>query len=415
MKNNTAKMIPLFLIFFSIVFKDLFNIAGFFIGIELVVLYYMVPLIMSVFYVLLNISDFKSNECYVFYIVSAFINLLIFLFNNAWLDNYSFYQITLIIYSQFVIAIIIATLSMFAYEVAFRALIYTWCTTFIIVIISFIVHVVFIYFNPEVIKLFYLKLYEAHLVVNPFQSSSSGLDIRFSSIFSSSLSLGYFCAISVIFLTMFRMKWLTRVLLIVLIGFMVYFSFNRNSYFLFLFSVTASLLYLFRFNVFNLLPRAVFFLVVVFSLFLPFLILNYYDLGYGTYILDGGSVTKLSTLFSRFDSWYMLFYDLDLDKFIFGSGVVQGIGDTQEYIDNGIYYMFFQSGFFSVVFYLFVIYLFMIKSAMEKSTEATISALCLSVGLLASLLNNIFYDSIFIVFSILVFSSYLKGVKSNGS
>ncbi|EFA2315468.1 O53 family O-antigen polymerase, partial [Escherichia coli] len=125
--------------------------------------------------------------------------------------------------------------------------------------------------------------------------------------------------------------------------------------------------------------------------------------------IDYSAFTKLSTLFSRIDAWLQVLNINDVSRLLFGSGLVQGLGedDMNFYVDNGYLYLLHQSGLIALVLYIATwSYMFISLSKNLKKRrnynfvsvdEINMCLLLILVSFTLALLNNLFFEPVFLI------------------
>ncbi|MED9552939.1 polymerase, partial [Escherichia marmotae] len=125
--------------------------------------------------------------------------------------------------------------------------------------------------------------------------------------------------------------------------------------------------------------------------------------------IDYSALTKLSTLFSRIDAWLQVLNINDVARLLFGSGLVQGLGEDNMnfYVDNGYLYLMHQSGLIVLGLYIATwSYMFISLSKNIKNRrnhnfdsvdEINMCLLLILVSFTLALLNNLFFEPVFLI------------------
>ena len=258
---------------------------------------------------------------------------------------------------------------------------------------------------------FYSLLILQGVIVNPFQTSEAGISIRFNGVFNSAFVLASFCCIAISYYYFrFSLSKFKFLILFCILSAMVILSYNRNGIIAYAVCSSFVLIYAYARNLYFKLTEVYFYTLLVMLIVFPCVILIYGDALFESIgaASDHSALTKVSTLFSRIDSWITVL-DIDsLKELLIGTGLVQGLGDNNDnfYVDNGYLYLLNQGGVLLLVFYI-VSWVMMFTSLLkglkycfndqELKKEISMCLLLILVSMTVAFLNNLFFESFFLV------------------
>ncbi|EGO6620638.1 TPA: O53 family O-antigen polymerase [Escherichia coli] len=374
--------------------------------------YVFIPLLIlaSLFYMLINrtIEMKAQGACFIFFFS---ISAILFLVNNIVVNNvYTQLQLMLAVTIQYIFPIIIICL---AGSGKLKLDIFDSLINIItkLTFLSLLIFGLCVMYDSKMVEEFYSQLYNHGLIINPFQTSEEGITLRFSGIFSSGFILASYCCFAIIYY--YFNKSVNRIKFAFLfVGFviMVVLTYNRNG--MLAFAVTSLFImihtYLRRYyltlaNLYYVFLIGILFIAPSFILYFGGGIQNSYS------SIDYSAFTKLSTLFSRIDAWLQVLNINDVSRLLFGSGLVQGLGedDMNFYVDNGYLYLLHQSGLIALVLYIATwSYMFISLSKNLKKRrnhnfvsvdEINMCLLLILVSFTLALLNNLFFEPVFLI------------------
>jgi len=177
-------------------------------------------------------------------------------------------------------------------------------------------------------------------------------------------------------------------------------TFNRNGMAVAAISISAYFCWRYLKTLFTYYMSIIIVFIII-GVFLTPLFLNIIDYGFG-HSSTAGMFTKLSTLGVRFNAWVDFLSPDNYVELIIGKGFVQGLAETTFYLDNGFYYFISQNGLFWLMLFITIVAILFIKlKRIYNESPNNDAAACLTLfiaGLFAMILNNSFYENIFLVF-----------------
>ncbi|QBG35285.1 hypothetical protein [Litorilituus sediminis] len=239
-----------------------------------------------------------------------------------------------------------------------------------------------------------------NLIVNPIQSHKDGLQLRFSSIFYSAYSLALYCNVMIVFALFYIKSPLKKILTVLVILPLLIMTFNRNGMAVAAISISAYFCWRYL-KSFFLLYMSSLLTIILLTVFLLPLLLNVVEYEFG-HSSTSGLFSKMSTLAVRFDAWVSFLSPENYVDILIGKGFVQGLANTEFYLDNGFYYFISQNGIFWLLLFFAIISITFFKlKRIYNQNPSHESAACLimfNAGLFSMFLNNSFYENIFLVF-----------------
>lgn len=400
-KKNWSYYFLTFLVL-SILLKDFFKILTYFIGINVNYLILPLFLIGTFYFYFIFIRRTKNNKVMITLFSFYFLSTLLIIIHTAIANqfNYSLDNVFLIIFF-FLIFPITLMLSIEANPERFilickKSALFLGGITFIVSFSMFI----FLMLDKDGVIDFFVKLMKVGVIVNPIQSHSEGIELRFSGIFYSALALALFCNVLIVYILFLINSTWKKIVLLSFVVVLLLLTINRNGIAMFAISLVSYLIYLKSYRAFIFFITCVFIAVICCTLLIPFAL----HLPFTSFFSfeGGGILTKISTLFSRFSAWLVI---LNFDhpiELLFGIGVVQGMGDSDFYIDNSFYYFVAQSGIFTLALFLVMMsYVFLKLRAMAlmmRNSDSAMSIVLFTVGFFSMILNNSFYEIIYQIY-----------------
>ncbi|WP_143313963.1 hypothetical protein [Colwellia sp. UCD-KL20] len=324
--------------------------------------------------------------------------ILYYLFDNSY--NYTFFNLVIALFFQGIIPITLILLAYLHPDKMFDAVkqsnlilsVFTIIMTTLL-FISFII-------NPKEVTDFFIVLMKNDLIVNPIQTHKGGTQLRFSSIFYSAYSLALYCNVMIVFALFYIKSSIKKILILLIIIPLLIMTFNRNGIAVAAISISAYFCWRFLTPFFIYYISTIIICIVIGVLLTP-LVLNIIDYGFG-HSSTAGIFTKLSTLGVRFNAWVDFLSPNNFLELLIGKGFVQGLAQTTFYLDNGFYYFISQNGVFWLLLFFIIVAISFIKLKWiyNKSPDNETAA-CLTLfigGLFAMILNNSFYENIFLIF-----------------
>ncbi|KYL36920.1 hypothetical protein A2I96_06500 [Pseudoalteromonas tetraodonis] len=403
-ENKSMTYCSIFLLLTFVLLKDLFKISTFFLPFNINYIVLPFYLIFSL-YCLFGIFKKKNINLLVllniiFFIWNALTLIVHYLLNNVY--GYSLFNLLISIFFQSIIPLTLV-LSAYLYpNIMLLAMRTTSKFIYIALIIFSITILGFFLKDAQFIINFFISLMEKNLIVNPLQTHSEGVQLRYSGIFYSAYTMALFCCALIIFNLYDKSKGFSKFIhLFVLLG-LLFVTLNRNGIVVCIISILLFLVWRYLNSKFIKTIAIFFFIMLTVVLYIPFL-LHVTDVSLSKYD-TGGMFTKLGTLAVRFDAWKDFLSLKNINDILFGKGFVQGIAETDFYIDNGFYYFISQNGLFSLLLYLsttliaFTRLVNINKRNCSGNTASASALVLLLCGCFSMFLNNSFYENIFLVY-----------------
>lgn len=380
--------------------KDFLKIAAVFIGFNInyiIVLF----LLFTYFFYTLNFFSLKKSKIVV-YTVSFYIYILLtllihFLLNNEF--HYEAIQIGLSLFIEFFLGsfvLFIIQKNAFDYVEALKSSLQLvgWFT----IVVSYIV-IFFLLTSYQDVVDYSKHLVDEGVIINPIQTFSGGFILRLSGIFSSALTMGLFSCVFLSYYLFMSTRRLKILSIFIIVFPLLFLTFNRNTLIAMFIVLLMYLSKKVSFKLFTRLNQIIFIFILVSLIYLFF----------ASQLVDKDIFTdsdnpllKLSTFASRISIWSQLLSLEHLSDIIFGTGFVQGLARGKIFVDNSFFYFILQNGFMSIVlFYLLIIIIYKRLYAVAVKYQEDEIALGLTlfvVGLYTMLLNNTFYDIVYILF-----------------
>jgi len=391
--------VTLCIFFLSIILKDFFKILTFF---ELPNLNYVFLIIYPLVFVLLLLKaktlkiDVLKSSFIIFYLW-CFLSILVnYIFDNKFGYSYNNILIAIFFYTILpLIFLLIIAVNPKYFQVSIDKIIVP-LGVFVLVttVITFFLYLM----QPDTVIDFFMALMKDDLIVNPIQSTSTEIQLRFSSIFYSSFTYALFCNFC-LFHTLYNVSFskLTRTILCFSFLLLIFLSLNRNGYVVFifmaLFYILRSFIFFNRFSVF-----LINFSFICLAIIIPFYLIVI-DVSAGFNSVDS-LYFKISTLFSRVNAWDEYFNNVSWIDFLFGNGFVQGLGDSEFFLDNSYYHVIATGGVAAFCLLIFVVFKFsvvIISSQYSDEKQFVFAFSLFSSGLLSMFVNNSFFEPIFLV------------------
>lgn len=401
--------------------SGLIKIATLVLGINLN--YILIPSLLLICVVTLFVKKKVTfNDAKITFLIYYFLTGVLLLANNCYSDHgYSLLQIFLAILMQSILPIL---LIMIVSSIAFKDShdffykIVRFLTS--ANIICFVIYIGAINVDYKAVLNFYLLLAEKNLIVNPLQTSVAGISLRFSGIFNSGFLLASFCCIAIsyyFFECQVSKKKFLLIYIILLI--MTLSTYNRNGILAYCLCSFFMFIYTYFRRSYTTALTIYFYFLLALLLIIPCVLIYmgssiFSSVSFGT---DQTALTKVSTLVSRIDAWLTVLDINDAKELLFGTGLVQGLGDSMEnfYVDNGYLYLLNQGGLLLLIFYLFcwgTVFIKLTKFLNNSSLKAdmvikrdvSLHLLLIVVSMTIAFLNNYFFEPIF---QILVFMKCL--------
>lgn len=390
------------LLVLSLLLKDFFKILTHFIPVNInyifLPLYVMFFLISSAHIYLRKQISILAFLLIVFFIWNNISFILYYLFDNTF--NYTLFNLVIALFFQGIIPITLILLAYLHPDTMFNAI---KKSNFILGVFTLIMtSLLFIFFiiNPKEVTDFFVVLMKNDLIVNPIQTYKGGTQLRFSSIFYSAYSLALYCNVMIVFALFYIKGAMRKTLTLFIILPLLVMTFNRNGMAVAAISISAYLCWRYLKPVFTYYLSTIISCIILGILLTP-LLLNIIDYGFG-HSSTAGIFTKLSTLGVRFNAWVEFLSPSNYIELLIGKGFVQGLAETTFYLDNGFYYFISQNGLFWLMLFFIIVTMSFIKLkriyAKDPNHDA---AACLTLfigGLFAMILNNSFYENIFLIF-----------------
>lgn len=253
---------------------------------------------------------------------------------------------------------------------------------------------------------FYGNLLELGIIVNPFQTSDDAIAVRYSGIFYSALNFGLFIVFSIILLfgddtKVSKRKAVLFVLLLLLVS-----SFNRNAFITL--AYVGGAYFLFKVGM----KKNIVFPTMLFGLCFIVISLAFIVNLDGEIDQNNSFILSAHSLYSRLEIWSYWLNSLNIESFLYGYGVIAGMGEEHLYIDNGYIFMIVNSGIFSMGFLLLCVFQLTFTAAKRSGPDADL-AFFLLLGLpVAMVFNNIVLDPMLML---LFFFYPIALIKHNAS
>ncbi|WP_175623909.1 hypothetical protein [Pseudocolwellia agarivorans] len=399
-KNGLFYLLTLLVL--SLLLKDFFKIMTHFIPVN--INYIFLPLYTMFFLLCLGHIYLRKQISMLAFLLIVFFTwnnvsfILYYLFDNSY--NYTFFNLVIALFFQGIIPITLILLAYLHPDKMFNAVkqsnlilsVFTIIMTTLL-FISFII-------NPKEVTDFFVVLMKNDLIVNPIQTHKGGTQLRFSSIFYSAYSLALYCNVMIVFALFYIKSSIKKILMLLIIIPLLIMTFNRNGIAVAAISISAYFCWRFLTPFFIYYISTIIICIVIGVLLTP-LVLNIIDYGFG-HSSTAGIFTKLSTLGVRFNAWVDFLSPNNFLELLIGKGFVQGLAQTTFYLDNGFYYFISQNGVFWLLLFFIIVAISFIKLKWiyNKSPDNETAA-CLTLfigGLFAMILNNSFYENIFLIF-----------------
>lgn len=343
-----------------------------------------------------NLFNLKKNKNYFVFVGLAFLYLasLVIFLSYSLGENMAFNVIFGYIYSMFLIPVFVLTSGA---TVNYKKII---DGRFFDVMLYFMLFVGFfqigaaLFYKKQFID-FLLGFYNRGLIAYPLQTSSSDLAIRipgiFYSAFSFSLLLNFFVARELFFEKLNLISFLK----IALLGAVLAFTLNRNGYFIFVILISVKAISAFiprkQSVYYKAISTALVAIIFLFPFLAPLVSLD---------TQDSSLLLKSSTFVSRASSWQDIF-EAPLERVVFGTGYVQGLGADvvgrgSIVVDNLFLATSLQSGILCAL--LVVALMWSLSDASIRARETTgtpMSVALILASLFAFNLNIVFYEAIF--------------------
>jgi hypothetical protein len=387
---------------FILVFKDFFKILSFFISVNLNYAFTPLFFLGCVYYGINYIYVSKKNLIILFpmmfFLWVGCYFLVYFIASNAF--DYSNAQFSLIIFFNCILPLTLlfaagSKPALFIFLIKRMALI----AGIVTILLSYCI-LLFILVDKNTVINFFTKLMEAGVIVNPIQTSKASIELRFSSIFNSAYVLALFCNVLLAFTLFYTKRKFYKLILLLLITPILFLTLNRNGMLIALFIISSYYFYTVSYRLFVYWVVTAFTLTFIATLLAPVIIHLLGDLG-GLNSSDT-ALTKLSTLMSRLLAWREFLSITNLQHIILGMGFVQGLANTDFFIDNGFYNLLAQSGIIGLfLFYGFMFYIFnrLLWSFLYfKNDKSAIALLLFCAGFSSMFLNNSFFEIIYLLF-----------------
>ncbi|MBC8796427.1 oligosaccharide repeat unit polymerase [Shewanella algae] len=342
--------------------------------------------------------DFVSITFILFYIWCLLSITINFIFSNRY--GYSLSNLFIALFFYCVLPLILLLVAIACpkhYErVIDRVVIPVGCFVLLTTITTSVVYLI----SPDAVIDFFVGLMKEDLIVNPIQSTSSEIQLRFSGVFYSSFTYALFCNFCffyVIYNGLYS-KW-TKFWLCFGFFILIYLSLNRNGYIVFLFMVV----FYFARGMINYRSNRNFTIIIGFvfawlAFSIPVLLLVV-DTSGGFVSVDS-LYFKISTLFSRVNAWSVYFNNVSWLDVILGSGFVQGLGATDFFLDNSYYHVIATGGlalFGLLIFIIVSTSMLIISSKYSKPDQFVFSYSLFAAGLLSMFINNSLFEPIFLL------------------
>lgn len=405
--------------FLSVILKDFFKIITYFgipnINYALITIYPVVVITIIRFKGKVIRFDYVGIAFILFYTWCLLSIIVNYFFSNGY--GYSLNNILIALFFYCILPImllfVVIAFPKDYVRVINRVVFSTGYLVILTTIITFTVYVT----KPDIVIDFFVSLMKEDLIVNPIQSASSDIQLRFSGFFYSSFTYALFCNFC-FFYTIYgdsyseRIKfWLCLVFFI-----LICLSLNRNGYIVFLFMF---MFYVFR-GIINHNRNKIFTITIAFfvawlSLAIPVLLLLVDTSGsFGTF---DSLFFKISTLLSRFNAWTDFFKNVPWLDIVLGSGFVQGLGDTDFFLDNSYYHVIATGGlvlFGLLIFIVISTSILIVSSKFSQPEQFVFSYSLFTAGLLSMFINNSLFEPIFLLLYVFYpLSISLSGRKFN--
>lgn len=345
----------------------------------------------------------------IFYITSAFLLLI----NNLFQDHgYTGVQIFLALLIQCIVPVCLILFSC-SDGIARNNFLFNSVVSLILKmnVICLLVYIIAISLNYQEVIDFYSGLLDGGVIINPFQTSESGIAIRFNGVFNSGFLLSAFCVLAINYVyfnhALGKFKFLLLYSIMLLITILTY---NRNGIIAFLIGTFFILVnnYFYKYYA-KLLVGYLYSLLLALFVF-PIILIYFSDSIFSGISIapDETALTKVSTLFSRIEAWVVVLKINDVKNLLFGTGLVQGLGENIDdfYVDNGYLYLLNQGGILILIFYVisWAVLCYSLLSALKKCSSDSLLRndihMCLSLIALSmtiAFLNNFFFEPLFLI------------------
>ncbi|MGS0724745.1 hypothetical protein ACVBKF_01055 [Shewanella sp. 0m-11] len=399
--KNTAFYF-LTVIVLTLLFKDFFKIMTYFIPVNINYIFlpcYAVVLVVSVFFILKRRTVPSLVLLLSLFFSWNILALLVHFFTvNRY--GYDFVDLMIVVFFQGVVPIVLVCLGVNKPQKMFSVI---KSSVFIVgyVNIAFSGALLIMYLlNPDGVIDFFVNLMKKNLIVNPIQTHEGGIELRFSGIFYSAYTFALYCNVMILFSLFYVESRLVKGVLLLASFAMLLMSFNRNGMALVFVSLSSYLCWRYFKSHFSMFMSLIFCGLFAVVMLIP-LLLNFLDFGLDTTNFSG-AYTKISTLMVRFIAWNDFLSISNIEDILLGKSFVQGIANTDFFIDNGFYYFISQTGLFSFfIFFIIAIFIFMKLihfHLLNQNSDSAISLILFCGGLFSMMLNNSFYENIFLVY-----------------
>lgn len=391
--------------------SGLIKFLSIFIGINLNYFFMPVSLLFSLLVIFLGRQLNFDNVSILFFIFFSIV-AMIFLINNIIYDNgYTWLQIFLALLLQSLIPLILILIANSTrLNPQSNPLLSIIKIMLKLNLISFVFYLIAVKIDYQSVLSFYSELVSKGIVTNPFQTSLEGVSLRFSGIFNSGFLLATFCCLSLLYYYFNdnhgRLKFSFIYISLFL---MVLSTYNRNGIITYIIGTLFIFIHRYLFKFYS--------KAIAFSFYAIFTILSLTPVVltvYKNHILasintysDQSALTKVSTFFSRIDAWVSVLNVDSTNKFLFGTGLVQGLGDANDnfYVDNGYLYIFTQGGIVLFIIFFFswgALFSSLIRGLrycvndLNLRNEISMSLLLMILSMIIAMLNNLFFEPVFL-------------------